>query len=164
MSKQPAYDSIDLDFQNKYRLNGLTQLSNNINVIPRNNIGDILLYEDSKKNPILIIEPIVQKFYNDSLVDIIDTQFKHYKFPVRTIIDEDDEEIEEIDFDELNSIETEDPSRCRCLIRPTECDSLPECVVAFQDLLMNEQEFQHIQAPSYPVHRMHLPLVSAKQD
>ncbi len=109
MSIQPAYDSIDLDFQNKYRLNGLTQLSNNINVIPRNDIGDILLYEDSKKNPILIIEPIVQKFYNDSFVDIIDTQFKHYKFPVRTIIDEDDEEIDDIDFDELNLIETEDP-------------------------------------------------------
>ena len=47
-------DSISVDLQLKYQNQGLTYISNNTNVIPRNENGNIALQEGVQNNPLLI--------------------------------------------------------------------------------------------------------------
>jgi hypothetical protein len=79
-------DSI-LNFQNtKYIINGLTTVSNNNFVNPRDTAGNIIVDGDSS---ILTIEGITYGIINNSVLPVIDTQFRYFKFPVTTtIIDE----------------------------------------------------------------------------
>jgi hypothetical protein len=82
-------DSIDVGKQLNYQTNGLTVISNNINIVPRDTAGNVMLREDATDNPLLIIEPTTKKITTKSILRVIDTQFKYFKFPVTpTIIDE----------------------------------------------------------------------------
>lgn len=80
-----------------YQTNGLNVISNNNNVIPRDASGNVMLHEESINNPLLIIESVTKKITLKSILKIIDTQFKYFKFPATnlTIIDE----VEELDLD-----------------------------------------------------------------
>ena len=80
-----------------YQTNGLNVISNNNNVIPRDASGNVMLHEESISNPLLIIESVTKKITLKSILKIIDTQFKYFKFPATnlTIIDE----VEELDLD-----------------------------------------------------------------
>ena len=51
-------DTVDLQAQAKYEEQGITRLSNNDNVVERDDAGNILLREN-QFNPRLIIEPIL---------------------------------------------------------------------------------------------------------
>ena len=85
-------DSIDVGKQLNYQTNGLTVISNNINIVPRDIAGNVMLHEDATNNPLLIIEPTTKKITTKSILRVIDTQFKYFKFPVTpTIIDESDD-------------------------------------------------------------------------
>lgn len=75
-------DTVDLQAQAKYKEQGITRLSNNDNVVERDDAGNILLREN-QFNPRLIIEPIYKKIMNSSVVKVLDTQFNYFKFPVR---------------------------------------------------------------------------------
>jgi len=77
-------DPDNVDKQLKYYKNGLTYVSNNTSVIPRDEAGNIILNENSTTNPLLIIEPTSNKIITTSLLRVIDTQFKYFKFPART--------------------------------------------------------------------------------
>jgi len=79
-------DSIDVDKQLKYHKNGLTYISNDTSVIPRDGAGNIALNENSTTNPLLIIEPTSTRVMTNSILRIIDTQFKYFKFPATTTI------------------------------------------------------------------------------
>lgn len=68
----------------KYLNNGLTVMSNNSAVHPRDEAGNIVLRESSTTNPLLIIEPAVINYTLRSFVKSIDTSFRYYKFPTTT--------------------------------------------------------------------------------
>jgi hypothetical protein len=70
----------------KYIINGLTVVSNNDSVNPRDTTGNIIVDGDSS---ILTIEGITYGIINNSVLPVIDTQFRYFKFPATTtIIDE----------------------------------------------------------------------------
>lgn len=68
----------------KYLENGLTYVSNNTAIHPRDSAGNIILHENSESNPLLIIEPTAKKISNKSMLRMLDTTFQYYTFPVTT--------------------------------------------------------------------------------
>jgi hypothetical protein len=97
-------DSIAVDLQVKYQNQGLTYVSNNVNVIPRNENGNIALQEGVDNNPLLIIEPTVNRITTKSMLRVLDTQFKYFKFPARTTVV--DEDVVDLDLDlDLQSLD-----------------------------------------------------------
>lgn len=65
----------------KYQGN-LTLTSNDTNIIPRDEAGNIQLQEESDTNPLLIIEPVATKITLKSVLKVLDTRFQYFKFPV----------------------------------------------------------------------------------
>jgi len=97
-----------LETQTKYQKNGLTFQSNNNNIIPRDQAGNIKLQESVTDNPLLIIEAASTKILNNSVLKVIDTQFNYFKFPATTrIIGTDDVDIN-LDLDLTVDQEAED--------------------------------------------------------
>lgn len=97
-------DSIAVDLQVKYQNQGLTYVSNNVNVVPRNENGNIALQEGVDNNPLLIIEPTVNRITTKSMLRVLDTQFKYFKFPARTAVV--DEDVVDLDLDlDLQSLD-----------------------------------------------------------
>jgi hypothetical protein len=79
------FTSVDLEQFARYKANGLTYVSDNINIIPRNTAGDIIIQQSASMNELLIIEPMVNNISTKSVLRVIDTSFQYYKFPVSTI-------------------------------------------------------------------------------
>ena len=69
--------------QAKYRLEGLTWVSNNTAVIPRDSAGNIRMEAESEDNPLVVIDPVTENILTRSALKVIDTQFQYYKFPVQ---------------------------------------------------------------------------------
>ena len=119
IEKQANTDSINIDKQLKYQKDGLTSISNNESIMPRDANGNIILQQDGTANPLLIIEPTANKITNKSMMRILDTQFKYFKFPPRTtIIDE-----EPVDLDLDLDLQSLDPTFAR--YRPSEDQKIP---------------------------------------
>lgn len=76
-------DPVELEKQSKYRSQGLTYVSNNDSIIPRDDAGNIAMTEDSEENPLLIIDPVAEKVTTKSLLKVLNTRFEYYKFPVQ---------------------------------------------------------------------------------
>jgi len=74
----------------KYQGN-LTVTSNDNNVIPRDDAGNVQLQEQSETNPLLIIEPVATKITLNSVLKVLDTRFQYFKFPATTRVIETDE-------------------------------------------------------------------------
>jgi hypothetical protein len=81
-------DSISTEIQAKYQRLGLTYVSNNTNVVPRNENGNIELQEGIDTNPLLIIESAVNQMTTKSMLRVLDTQFNYYSFPVSIEFDD----------------------------------------------------------------------------
>lgn len=77
--------SVDLEQFARYKANGLTYVSDNNNIIPRNTAGDIIIQQSASMNELLIIEPMVNNISTKSVLRVIDTSFQYYKFPVSTV-------------------------------------------------------------------------------
>jgi hypothetical protein len=94
----------------KYQGN-LTVTSNDTNVIPRDDAGNVQLQEDSESNPLLIIEPVATKITLNSVLKVLDTRFQYFKFPATTRVigtDEVDIDLTLPEFeDTINTIKTE---------------------------------------------------------
>lgn len=88
-------NTVDLEQFARYKTNGLTYVSDNINIIPRNTAGDIIIQQSASMNELLIIEPMVINISTKTVLRVIDTSFQYYKFPVSTIDVIDDA----VDFD-----------------------------------------------------------------
>lgn len=91
------FDDVEIGKQLPYIKNGLTVVSNNDSIHPRDEAGNIILQENSDSNPLLIIEPTKINYTVRSVIRNIDTQFEYFKFPVTTIIR--DTDIPELDVD-----------------------------------------------------------------
>lgn len=102
-------DAIDIDRQVKYQVDGLTRISNNQSVVPRDANGNISLQENVTTNPLLIIEPMTTKITTKSILRVLDTQFKYFTFPARTTVIE--EEIVDLDLD--LDLQLQDPTFAR---------------------------------------------------
>ena len=74
----------------KYQGN-LTVTSNDTNIIPRDDVGNVQLQEQSETNPLLIIEPVATKITLNSVLKVLDTRFQYFKFPATTRVIETDE-------------------------------------------------------------------------
>jgi hypothetical protein len=109
-------DSINVDQQVKYQKDGLTRISNNATVVPRDTNGNIVLEQDSNSNPLLIIEPTANRITTKSILRILDTQFKYFKFPARTTVIE--EEPVDLNLDLDLNIQQQDATFAR--YRPSE--------------------------------------------
>ena len=106
-------DAIDIDRQVKYQVDGLTRISNNQSVVPRDANGNISLEENVTTNPLLIIEPMTTKITTKSLLRVLDTQFNYYSFPVSIEFDD-----ASIDLDLNVDLQLPDPVFAR--YRPSE--------------------------------------------
>lgn len=108
-------DPVRLQQQTKYKTNGLTVTSNNVNIMPRDAAGNIIFHESSSKNPLLIIEPVDTKIMLQSVLKVLDTRFEYFKFPV-TIVATD---IEDLSVD-LTIPEVDKPDIIYARYRPSE--------------------------------------------
>lgn len=76
-------DSISLEQAAVYDLNGITALSNNKYVVPRNSNGQTIIQPSSS---LLLIEGITTSYLAESVVPLVDTQFRYFSFPARTSV------------------------------------------------------------------------------
>ena len=109
-------DSINVDQQVKYQKDGLTRISNNTTVVPRDANGNIILEQELDSNPLLIIETTANRITTKSILRVLDTQFKYFKFPARTTVVQ--EEPVDLNLDLDLQIELQDPVFAR--YRPSE--------------------------------------------
>ena len=61
-------NSVDGQLQSLYQRQGLNYISNNINIIPRDDAGNIVLQETDINNPLLIIDSVTERFTNASVL------------------------------------------------------------------------------------------------
>jgi hypothetical protein len=99
-------DPVKIQQAVKYQGN-LTITSNDANVIPRNEAGNITLQENAETNPLLIIEPVATKINLNSVLKVLDTRFQYFKFPATTRVIETPEVEIDLTLPELEEIETE---------------------------------------------------------
>ena len=71
--------------QAQYQVNGLNYISDNDDIIPRDDAGNIILTESGSDNPLLIINPVAEQITTKSILRALDTAFQYYKFPVSII-------------------------------------------------------------------------------
>lgn len=96
----------------------LTVTSNDTNIIPRDEAGNVSLETNSETNPLLIIEPVANKIYLNSVLKVLDTRFQYFKFPATTrVINTPDVEID-LTVPELDTIQEQDIIYAR--YRPSE--------------------------------------------
>ena len=84
INKEKLLDPIDLELQAKYQEQGITYISNNDSVVNRDNAGNVILKE-GEQNQLLIVQPVTTKIVNSSVIKVIDTQFKYFKFPAKIV-------------------------------------------------------------------------------
>ena len=77
------FDAVAGEQQAKYYKEGLDYISNDINIIPRDEIGNIVLNEDSTTNPKLVISAVTEQIATKSVLRVLDTRFQYFKFPVQ---------------------------------------------------------------------------------
>ena len=68
--------------QARYNSLGMTYMSDNQSIIPRDLAGNILFEESALVKPLLIIEPVAEQITTISTLRVLDTAFQYYKFPV----------------------------------------------------------------------------------
>lgn len=101
-------DPVNLQQSVNYINNGLTVVSNNNNVIPRDTSGNIIVQSGSY----VIIETNSFNVSNQSMLQVLDTRFNYFKFPARTVI----EDIPDISLDldlQLQEAEQQDITYAR---------------------------------------------------
>lgn len=99
-------DPVKLQQVVKYQGN-LTVTSNDTNIVPRDDAGNVQLESNSETNPLLVIEPIATRITLNSVLKVLDTQFQYFKFPATVrVTDTPDVEVD-LSIPELEQIETE---------------------------------------------------------
>ena len=94
MAKDKQIDFVTNTKESKYQVLGVTYNSNNPYVNSRLDSGILSVDVNEQTGSLLIIEPITQKFINNSILKVLDTQFNYFKFPARTSILEDDTQLD----------------------------------------------------------------------
>jgi len=79
IKKQILLDPISLQQTSKYIKDGLTVVSNNTDIIPRDENGNIIVQSGSY----MVIETNSFNFDSKPMLDILDTRFNYFSFPVQ---------------------------------------------------------------------------------
>lgn len=96
---------VQIDSTIKYQTNGLLVVTNDTAIVPRNDVGSIQIEEGNVNPTVLVIEPMIKRVTTKSMLRVVDTQFNYYKFPARTILDDEPE----LDLDlDLSILEEQD--------------------------------------------------------
>lgn len=66
----------------RYQATGLTNISNNIDVMPRDKAGNVKISADTSSVAYLVIDPVTNLYTMKSALDVFDTQFRYFSFPV----------------------------------------------------------------------------------
>ena len=105
LARQTLVSIENLQDQARYNSLGMTYMSDNQSIIPRDLAGNILFEESALVKPLLILEPVAEQITTISTLRVLDTAFQYYKFPVSvnvtSSIDID------VDFD-IQSLEVEE--------------------------------------------------------
>lgn len=80
-----------------YYENNLSAKSADLNIIPRNDGGNLIEVKDK----FLYIEPMTYKYVNSTINDVLKTSFEYYKFPSRIIV-VDEVDVDNLSFDDLD--------------------------------------------------------------
>jgi len=126
-------DPVKLQQAVKYQGN-LTVTSNDTNIVPRDEAGNVQLQEDADSNPLLIIEPVSTRITLNSVLKVLDTQFQYFKFPATTRIITDTEVDIDLTVPELDSISEQDLVYAR--YKPSDDFRLSD--TEFSGILMDE--------------------------
>jgi hypothetical protein len=70
----------------KYIQKGLTVVSADTSIHPRDEAGNIILQENSADNPLLIIEPNTVRVTTESMLKVLNTTFEYFRFPVQSTV------------------------------------------------------------------------------
>ena len=100
--------------QARYYSLGMTYMSDNQSIIPRDLAGNILFEESAPVKPLLIIEPVAEQITTISTLRVLDTAFQYYKFPVSVNMT-----TSSIDLDTDFELEEQDLISTRYTIPPT---------------------------------------------
>lgn len=100
-------DPIQLQQVAKYQGN-LTVTSNDTNIVPRDDAGNVQLETNSEKNPLLIIEPVATRITLNSVLKVLDTQFEYFKFPATVRVIDDTEVDVDLTIPELEDLPEQD--------------------------------------------------------
>ena len=82
VSQQALVPIANPEEQARYYSLGMTYMSDNQSIIPRDLAGNILFEESALVKPLLIIEPVAEQITTISTLRVLDTAFQYYKFPV----------------------------------------------------------------------------------
>jgi hypothetical protein len=77
------FDAVAGQQQAKYYKEGLDYISNDTNIVPRDEVGNIVLNEDAQNNPTLVIAAVTEQISTKSVLRVIDSRFQYFKFPVQ---------------------------------------------------------------------------------
>lgn len=69
----------------KYETNGLTYISDNNDIIPRDKAGNIIVNADTSSNELLVMEPVTNIYTMQSALEVFDTTFQYFKFPAANV-------------------------------------------------------------------------------
>ena len=99
VDRDQLFDPALLIQQLPYINNGLTYVSDNTSIHPRDEAGNIILQENSETNPLLIIEPTQVNYTVATTNRVLDTTFRYFKFPVAASVDVPDINIDDLQLD-----------------------------------------------------------------
>lgn len=98
IKKQILLDPISLQQTSKYIKDGLTVVSNNTDIVPRDENGNIVVQSGSY----MVIETNSFNFNSKPMLDILDTRFNYFRFPVQITSDPVDIDVS-FDFDNVSA-------------------------------------------------------------
>ena len=96
--KAKQLDPVALQQTSKYIKDGLTVVSNNTDIIPRDANGNIVVQSGSY----IVIEPNSFNFDSKPMLDILDTRFNYFSFPVQITSNPIDVDVS-FDFDNISA-------------------------------------------------------------
>ena len=98
VQKENLLDPIALQQTSKYIKDGLTVVSNNTDIVPRDENGNIVVQSGSY----MVIETNSFNFNSKPILDILDTRFNYFRFPVQITSDPVDVDVS-FDFDNVSA-------------------------------------------------------------
>lgn len=98
-------DAAKIDSTVKYQTQGLLAVTNDVAVVPRNDVGAISIEDGATTPTILVVEPMIKRVTTKSVLKVVNTQFNYYKFPARTALEEEPELDLDLDFSILEEID-----------------------------------------------------------
>ena len=126
-------DPVKLQQIVKYQGN-LTVTSNDTNIIPRDEAGNIQFQESAETNPLLIIEPVATRITLNSVLKVLDTRFQYFKFPATTRVIETPDVNIDLTIPELEDLP--EPDLVYARYKPSEDFRLSDA--AFSGILMDD--------------------------